>query len=192
MDGGTLGLGLLDAMRGARFLVLLDAVDLGLEAGTVSVLRGDAILAAGGPGAATTPGSVGEMMAVARLMGWLPDLVTLVGVQVGDTGFGMGLSAGVEAAVDEGSRRRRERSSACSTSARRPVDPRHGRSDTGRRRRMRSKLDRTLRLLIALNLVVVVLLALTMVADWADILPSFGGGTAPASAVRSSHPRRRS
>ena len=47
---------------------------------------------------------------------------------------------------------------------------------------MRSKLDRTLRLLIALNLVVVLLLALTMVADWADVLPTFGGGTATASA----------
>jgi len=52
---------------------------------------------------------------------------------------------------------------------------------------MRSKLDRTLRLLIALNLVVVLLLALTMVADWADVLPAFGGGT-PATTSASAQP----
>jgi hydrogenase maturation protease len=99
VDGGTLGLDLLGALRGARSLLILDAVNLGLEAGTVSVLRGEAIAAAGGPGAGAAPGSVGELLALARLMGWLPDPVTLVGVQVGDTGFGVGLSPRVEAAV---------------------------------------------------------------------------------------------
>jgi Ni,Fe-hydrogenase maturation factor len=34
-------------------------------------------------------------------MGWLPDPVTLVGVQVGDTGFGIGLSPSVEVAVSD-------------------------------------------------------------------------------------------
>ena len=47
---------------------------------------------------------------------------------------------------------------------------------------MRSKLDRTLRLLIVLNLVVVGLLALTMVADWAKVLPSIGGQAAATGA----------
>jgi hypothetical protein len=46
---------------------------------------------------------------------------------------------------------------------------------------MRSKLDRTLRLLIVMNLIVVALLALTMVADWARILPSIGGPAATAA-----------
>jgi hydrogenase maturation protease len=99
VDGGTLGLGLLDVIHGARSLLLVDAVDLGLEAGSVSVLRGDAIAAADGPGAGTAPGSVGELLGVARLMGWLPEPVTLVGVQVGDPGFGTGLSPRIEAAV---------------------------------------------------------------------------------------------
>jgi hydrogenase maturation protease len=99
VDGGTLGLGLLGEMRGAASLLLLDAVNLGQDAGTVSVLRGDAIAATGGPGAGALPGSVGELLSVARLMGWLPDPVVLVGVQAGDTGIGMGLSPRVEAAV---------------------------------------------------------------------------------------------
>jgi hydrogenase maturation protease len=99
VDGGTLGLDLLDEVCGAGSLILLDAVNLGREAGTISVLRGDEIGAAGGPGTGALPGSVGELLAAARLMEWLPDPVTLVGVQVGDTGFGIGLSPRVEVAV---------------------------------------------------------------------------------------------
>lgn len=66
VDGGTLGLDLLRAVSGARSLLVLDAVDLGQEAGTVSVLRGEAILAPGGREDGATPGSVGEVLAVAR------------------------------------------------------------------------------------------------------------------------------
>jgi len=99
VDGGTLGLGLLDVVQGARSLLLLDAVNLGLEPGTVRVLRDHAIAASAGPAHGAAPGSLGEMLAVARLMGWLPDPVTLVGVQVGDTTLGRGLSPRVEAAL---------------------------------------------------------------------------------------------
>ncbi len=96
VDGGTLGLDLLQTVYGARCLLLLDAVDLGRPAGTVSVLRGDAILAAGGR---SVQGGVAELLSVARLMGCLPDLVALVGVQVHDTDLGIGLSEHVAAAV---------------------------------------------------------------------------------------------
>ena len=101
VDGGTLGLDLIQALRGARSLLLVDAVNLGQRAGAISVLHGDAIMAVGGRGAGSVPGSVGELLAVARLMGWLPDPVALVAIQVGDTGFGSGLSDSVEAAVPE-------------------------------------------------------------------------------------------
>ena len=47
---------------------------------------------------------------------------------------------------------------------------------------MRSKLDRTLRLLIAMNILVIGILALTMVADWAKVLPSIGTGSPASSA----------
>ena len=51
---------------------------------------------------------------------------------------------------------------------------------------MRHRLDRTLRLLIVMNIIVVGVLALTMVADWARALPSIGGtATAGASAAPS-------
>ncbi len=97
VDGGTLGLDLLQVACGARSLLLVDAVNLGLAPGTVTVLRGRAIAAAGGNGAA--PGGVGELLAMGRLMGWLPDQVTLLGIEAGDIGMGVGLSPGVEAAV---------------------------------------------------------------------------------------------
>jgi hydrogenase maturation protease len=99
VDGGTMGLDLLRMVQGARSLLLLDAVNFDEAPGTVSVLRGDAIVGAGGRGGGATSGSVGELLAVARLMGWLPDPVSLVGVQVGDTRFGVGLSPQVEAAL---------------------------------------------------------------------------------------------
>lgn len=99
VDGGTLGLDLLWTVSGARSLLLLDAVDLRQQPGTVSVLRGDAIAEAGGRWGTSAPGGVGELLAVARLAGWLPDDVALIGIQVGETGVGIGLSPGVRAAL---------------------------------------------------------------------------------------------
>jgi hypothetical protein len=53
---------------------------------------------------------------------------------------------------------------------------------------MRKRFDRTLRLLIVLNLVVVGLLAATMVADWLQIIPARGvagvdGGASPSAGL---------
>ena len=101
VDGGTLGMDLLGTVRDADALVLVDAVNLDRRPGTVSVLRGDAIAAAGGWGGRAVPGSVGELLAVARLMGWLPDPVVLIGIQASETEAGVGLSSSVETAVPE-------------------------------------------------------------------------------------------
>ena len=103
LDGGTLGADLLREIAGARSLLLLDAVDLDQPAGTVTVLRGDAILEAASvpgrtPGCCVT-GGVGELLSMARMVGWLPEPVALVGIQVDDTGFGVGLSERVAAAL---------------------------------------------------------------------------------------------
>ncbi len=98
VDGGTLLMDLLHAVRDARGLVLVDALHLGGPEGSVSVLHGDAIVQAdGAPGQA--PNSVAELLAMARLMGWLPEPVALVGVEVVNTGFGTGLSPVVAAAL---------------------------------------------------------------------------------------------
>lgn len=98
VDGGTLGLELLRAIEGARAVLIVDAVDLDQPAGTVSVLGRDALEQSGDRARGIRAG-VGELLAVGRLMDWLPARIALVGVQVADTGLGIGLSESVEAAV---------------------------------------------------------------------------------------------
>jgi hydrogenase maturation protease len=92
IDGGTLGLDLLRTIRDVRAVVLVDAVRLGRAAGTVVVLRGDEISAAVGSRDEPSAGAVGELLATARLLGWLPEDVALVGIEVTDTDVGIGLS----------------------------------------------------------------------------------------------------
>jgi hydrogenase maturation protease len=99
VDGGTLDMDLLRVANGARALLLVDGVDLDLAPGSIEVLRGDAITAAGGQPSGSASGGVGELLAIANLMGWLNEPVALVGIQVADVGFGGGLSPHVEAAL---------------------------------------------------------------------------------------------
>jgi len=99
VDGGTLLMDLPHTVKGARGLILVDALSSGQPAGTVSVRHGDAIVAVEGAQRDRGPTSVGELLAVARLMGWLPGRVTLVGVEVAHVDFGLDLSPVVAAAL---------------------------------------------------------------------------------------------
>lgn len=99
VDGGTLGLDLLRVLPGSRGLVVIDAVRLGAAPGTVSVLDGEAIDAALGAADGRAAGAVGELLAFARLMDWLPGAVALVGVEVADIEPGTGLSSAVDDAL---------------------------------------------------------------------------------------------
>jgi hydrogenase maturation protease len=98
VDGGTLLMDLLHIVKDARGLILVDALHLGEPEGTVSVQYGDAIVTVGGTHG-QPPSSVGELLAIARLMGWLPEPVALVGVEVTHTGFGTELSPVVAGAL---------------------------------------------------------------------------------------------
>lgn len=98
LDGGTLGLGLMDFLDGARALLLVDAMDLGQPPGTISLARGDAIAANAGRGGPSS-GGVGALLATARLMGMLPPVVAFLGVQVGEIRVGSTLSPDVRAAL---------------------------------------------------------------------------------------------
>jgi hydrogenase maturation protease len=99
VDGGTLGLDLLQSMRDARAVVLVDAMHVGGAIGTVSVLRGDEIPGPSDPCDDTAPGAVSELISVARLLGWLPGDVVMVGVEVADIDFGIGISPEVADAL---------------------------------------------------------------------------------------------
>jgi hydrogenase maturation protease len=99
VDGGTLGLDLLDELDGARSLLVVDAVDLGQPAGTVRVLRDPELSAVACGMRNGVEGGVGGLLGMARLMGWLPARVALVGIQADDTRSGTGLSGRVSAAL---------------------------------------------------------------------------------------------
>jgi hydrogenase maturation protease len=98
VDGGSLLLDLLHEVRDGRGLVLVDAVHFDGPEGTVSVRHDDAIRATGGA-RGQAPNSVDELLAVAGLMGWLPDRIALVGIEVTQTGFGADLSPVIAAAL---------------------------------------------------------------------------------------------
>lgn len=98
VDGGTLLMDLLHTVKGARGLILVDALHLGEPEGTVSVQYGDAIVPVGGAHG-QPPSNVGELLAVARIMGWLPEPVALVGVEVNHIEFGTELSPAVAAVL---------------------------------------------------------------------------------------------
>ncbi len=91
VDGGTRGLDLLPLVRDARALLLVDGMDLGRPAGTVTMVRDDEV--------ERTDDAVGRLLAFGGLMGWLPAAVSLAGVQVARVAIGESLSPEVEAAV---------------------------------------------------------------------------------------------
>ena len=99
VDGGTLGPALLPLLAGARAVLVLDAVDLGLAPGEVTVLGREALLARVGGSRAVQPAGVGDLLAAARLAGVLPGAVALVGVQLGEIAVGLELTAAVRAAL---------------------------------------------------------------------------------------------
>lgn len=100
VDGGTLGLELLPMIQDASVLVLVDAVDLRQPAGSVAVLRGDAI--EGTLAGHVSPHQVGiaDLVAAARLLGVLPEATSLIGIQPASIEIGLDLTGAVEAAVE--------------------------------------------------------------------------------------------
>ena len=99
VDGGTMGLDLLPQLAGARALLVLDAVDLRLAPGAVTVLRGNALRARVGGAPAVQRAGVGDLLAAARLADVLPAAVALVGVQPAQIEIGLAMSAVVRAAL---------------------------------------------------------------------------------------------
>ena len=82
LDGGTQGLYLLPYVEGCRRLLILDAVDYGLAPGTLKVVRDDDVPAfMGAKKMSLHQTGFQEVLAVARLRGWAPRAITLIGCQ---------------------------------------------------------------------------------------------------------------
>ena len=100
VDGGTQGLALLHYLARRRAVLVLDAVGLGAEPGSVHVLRGPAIDALRVQRSTTAhEGNALELLATARLLGDDAGEVVVVGVEPARIATGIGLSPQVEAGL---------------------------------------------------------------------------------------------
>ncbi|NJD35698.1 MAG: HyaD/HybD family hydrogenase maturation endopeptidase [Betaproteobacteria bacterium] len=82
MDGGTQGLYLLPYVQGARRLIVFDAVDYGLEPGTLKRVEGDQVPRfMGAKKMSLHQTGFQEVIAAADLTGQLPQQMLLIGVQ---------------------------------------------------------------------------------------------------------------
>ena len=82
LDGGTQGLYLLPYVEGCRKLLILDAVDYGLAPGSLKVVRDEEVPAfMGVKKMSLHQTGFQEVLSVARLRGWHPESVTLIGCQ---------------------------------------------------------------------------------------------------------------
>jgi hydrogenase maturation protease len=102
LDGGTVGLALLDRLSDLDGLVALDAMKLGLRPGTVTVLEGEAMDAH----LRNQHGSVHEvglsdLMDALRLRNDLPEKRALIGIEPEDMDWGTEPTAAVAAALPE-------------------------------------------------------------------------------------------
>jgi hydrogenase maturation protease len=125
LDGGTQGLYLLPFLEETDILVVFDAVDYGLPAGTLKVVEGDEVPAfLGAKKMSLHQTGFQEVIATARLMGCCPERLLLVGCQpeeLEDYGGGLRkvVAARIEAAIGVALARLREWG----------ITPRAGRSD---------------------------------------------------------------
>jgi hydrogenase maturation protease len=102
LDGGTVGLALLDRLANLNGLVALDAMKLGKEPGAVTVLLGEDM----DSHLRNQHGSVHEvglsdLMDALRLSGHLPENRALIGIEPEDMDWGTEPTATVAAAIPE-------------------------------------------------------------------------------------------
>ncbi|MCX6068776.1 MAG: HyaD/HybD family hydrogenase maturation endopeptidase [Chloroflexi bacterium] len=99
LDGGTLGLDLLYYLKGVKNLLLVDAVELRKDAGTLVRMVNDEVPAF--LSIKMSPHQVGipDMLAVAKMKDLYPENVILWGVEPDSLEIGMDLSPTVEARV---------------------------------------------------------------------------------------------
>ncbi len=82
MDGGTQGLYLAPFVQESDLLVIFDAIDYGLEPGTLKTLEGDAVPRfMGAKKMSLHQTGFQEVLAMAQMLGEYPDELLLVGVQ---------------------------------------------------------------------------------------------------------------
>ncbi len=100
MDGGTLGLDLLPKLENVTNLIMIDAVETGKKAGTCVRLYGQELPIALETKVSPHQMGLKDLLAVSELMGHSPKEMVLIGVQPGSIEMEIGLTAEVEAQLD--------------------------------------------------------------------------------------------
>jgi len=101
LDGGTQGLALLGQLAHRQALVIIDALDTGQSPGTVSVLEGRQVMTMSCERSSSAHESnATELLAVAALLGDLPETFYLIGVQPAVVKTSIGLSVEVQRSLD--------------------------------------------------------------------------------------------
>jgi len=100
VEGGTLGLSLLDVVGGAEHLILVDAVATDAPPGTLVRLDGGDVMDAVRERLSVHQVGVADLLNAARLIGRYPASVLLLGLVPGSIGLGVGRTSAVDAALD--------------------------------------------------------------------------------------------
>jgi hydrogenase maturation protease len=102
LDGGTLGLNLLEYVEASRRVLVFDAIDFGLPPGTLKVLRDAEVPRWGARKMSPHQNGFNDTLALAQLHGRTPDTIVAIGVQpVTLDDFGGSLTDPVRARIDE-------------------------------------------------------------------------------------------
>lgn len=101
VDGGTLGLDLLQYLENIDRLLMIDAIETGDVPGTLARITGDEIPVA--MGTRLSPHQLGlkDLLSVATMQGFRPPEMVLVGIQPENIDIGIDLSPKVAAHFDE-------------------------------------------------------------------------------------------
>jgi len=100
LDGGTLGLDLLPKLEHITHLIMIDAVETGERPGTCVRLSGEELPIALQTKVSPHQMGLKDLLAVSELMGHSPKEMVLIGVQPGSIEMAVGLTAAVEAVLE--------------------------------------------------------------------------------------------
>lgn len=102
MDGGTLGMYLLETIEGTEDLLIFDCADLGSAPGTMKVLEGDDITLWSTTKISAHQTGLNEVLALAQIQGKYPKRLAVVAVQPAELqDYGGSLTPKIQAAVPE-------------------------------------------------------------------------------------------
>lgn len=101
VDGGTLGLDLLPYIEQADELLIIDALEMRAEPGSLFRLEGDAVPRAFASKLSVHQMGLQDLLAVAELQGYAPQKLVVHGIQAGSIEMKLELSPPVAAAMDD-------------------------------------------------------------------------------------------